>query len=46
MANMERGLFNRKRGSTHHSFNGKARFQMTFPIDASKEDVETAALND
>lgn len=28
------------------SFNGKARFQMTFPIDASKEDVETAALND
>lgn len=27
-------------------FNGKARFQMTFPIDASKEDVETAALND
>ena len=28
------------------SFNGKARFQMTFPIDASKEDIETAALND
>ena len=28
------------------SFNGKARFQMTFPIDVSKEDVETAALND
>ena len=28
------------------SFNGKARFQMTFPIDASREDVETAALND
>ena len=28
------------------SFNGKARFQMTFPIDASKEDVETVALND
>ena len=28
------------------SFNGKARFKMTFPIDASKEDVETAALND
>ena len=28
------------------SFNGKARFQMTFPIDASKEDVGTAALND
>lgn len=28
------------------SFNGKARFQMIFPIDANKEDVETAALND
>lgn len=28
------------------SFNGKARFQMTFPTDASKEDIEKAALND
>lgn len=28
------------------SFNGKARFQMTFPTNASKEDIEKAALND
>ena len=28
------------------SFNGKARFQMTFPTDASKEDIEKAAVND
>ncbi len=28
------------------SFNGKARFQMTFPTDAGKEDIEKAALND
>ena len=28
------------------SFNGKARFQMTFPTDASKEDIERAAVND
>ena len=28
------------------SFNGKARFQMTFPADATKEDVEKAALAD
>lgn len=28
------------------SFNGKARFQMTFPTDASKEDIEKAALSD
>lgn len=27
------------------SFNGKARFQMTFPTDASKEDIEKAAVN-
>lgn len=28
------------------SFNGKARFQMTFPADATKEDIEKAALAD
>ena len=28
------------------SFNGKARFQMTFPADATKEDIETTALAD
>ena len=28
------------------SFNGKARFQMTFPTNTSKEDIEKAALND
>lgn len=28
------------------SFNGKARFQMTFPADATKEEVEKAALAD
>lgn len=28
------------------SFNGKARFQMTFPADAGKDDVEKAALTD
>ena len=28
------------------SFNGKARFQMTFLTDASKEDIEKAAVND
>ncbi len=28
------------------SFNGKARFQMTFPTNASKEDIEKAALSD
>lgn len=28
------------------SFNGKARFQMTFPTDASNEDIEKAAVND
>ena len=28
------------------SFNGKARFQMTFPTNASKEDIEKVALND
>ena len=28
------------------SFNGKARFQMTFPADAMKEDIEKKALED
>ena len=28
------------------SFNGKARFQMAFPTNASKEDIEKVALND
>ena len=28
------------------SFNGKARFQMTFPADATKEDIEKKALED
>ena len=28
------------------SFNGKARFQMTFPADATKEDIEKSALAD
>ncbi len=28
------------------SFNGKARFQMTFPADATKEDIEKSALED
>ena len=28
------------------SFNGKARFQMTFPADATKEDIEKCALED
>ncbi|MFC2664608.1 MAG: leucine--tRNA ligase [Prevotella histicola] len=28
------------------SFNGKARFQMTFPADTTKEDIEKAALAD
>ena len=28
------------------SFNGKARFQMTFPADATKEDIEKATLAD
>ena len=28
------------------SFNGKARFQMTFPADATKEDIEKRALED
>ena len=28
------------------SFNGKARFQMTFPADATKKDIEKAALAD
>ena len=28
------------------SFNGKARFQMTFPADATKENIEKAALAD
>jgi leucyl-tRNA synthetase len=28
------------------SFNGKARFQMTFPADATKEDIEKVALAD
>ena len=28
------------------SFNGKARFQMTFPADATKEDIEKKALVD
>ena len=28
------------------SFNGKARFQMTFPADATKEDIEKNALAD
>ena len=28
------------------SFNGKARFQMTFPTDATKEDIEKKALED
>ncbi|EHG15939.1 leucine--tRNA ligase [Prevotella histicola] len=28
------------------SFNGKTRFQMTFPADATKEDIEKAALAD
>ena len=28
------------------SFNGKARFQMTFPADATKEDIEKAARAD
>ena len=28
------------------SFNGKARFQMTFPTDATKEDIEKCALAD
>ena len=28
------------------SFNGKARFQMTFPADATKEDIENNALAD
>ena len=28
------------------SFNGKARFQMTFPADATKEDIEKKALGD
>ncbi|MUL26953.1 leucine--tRNA ligase [Prevotella sp. A2879] len=28
------------------SFNGKARFQMTFPADATKEDIEKCALVD
>lgn len=28
------------------SFNGKARFQITFPTNASKEDIEKAALSD
>ncbi|MGP1416665.1 leucine--tRNA ligase [Prevotella fusca] len=28
------------------SFNGKARFQMTFPADATKEDIEKGALAD
>ncbi len=28
------------------SFNGKARFQLTFPADATKEDIEKAALAD
>ena len=28
------------------SFNGKARFQMTFPADATKEDIEKTALAD
>ena len=28
------------------SFNGKARFQKTFPADATKEDIETCALAD
>lgn len=28
------------------SFNGKARFQMTFPADATKEDIEKCALAD
>ena len=28
------------------SFNGKARFQMTFPADAAKEDIEKCALAD
>ena len=28
------------------SFNGKARFQMTFPADATKEDIEKNALED
>ena len=28
------------------SFNGKARFQMIFPADATKEDIEKAALAD
>ena len=28
------------------SFNGKARYQMMFPVDASKEDIEKAALDD
>ena len=28
------------------SFNGKARFQMTFPADAPKEDIEKKALED
>ena len=28
------------------SFNGKARFQMTFPADATKEDIEKCTLED
>ncbi len=28
------------------SFNGKARFQMTFPADAGKDEIEKAALSD
>lgn len=28
------------------SFNGKARFQMKFPADASHEDIQKAALSD
>ncbi len=28
------------------SFNGKARFQMTFPVDADNETVKNAVLND
>ena len=28
------------------SFNGKARYQMMFPADASKDDIQQATLDD